>query len=268
MIHLKSNREVERMAAAGDVVARAFRDAVAPRVRAGTSTQEIDVAIRDFVRGEGGDLLFFGYNGFPANSCISVNEEVVHGIPGARLLRDGDLVSIDIGVRKDGFCADSARTYPVGEVSEEARAVLDCCLRALVAGIEAARPGHRLSELCGAIEAVIRDAGLGLVEKYVGHGIGREMHEEPQVPNFVGPSFGRLDPVMKPGLVLAIEPMVNAGTGDVRTLADGWTVVTADGGVSAHCEHTVAVTSGEPRILTLAPGEAWPPEPGSLRGAP
>jgi len=266
MIHLKSPREIERMAVAGDVVARAFRDAVAPLVRPGVSTREIDLSIRDFVRGEGGDLLFLGYNGFPAHSCISVNEEVVHGIPGARLLREGDLVSIDIGVRKDGFCADSARTYPVGAVAEGPLAVLDCCLRALVAGIEAARAGRRLSELCGAIEAVIRADGLGLVEKYVGHGIGREMHEEPQVPNFVGPSFARADPVMKPGLVLAIEPMVNAGTGDVRTLADGWTVVTADGGVSAHCEHTVAVTSGQPRVLTLAPGEVWPPEGGAKKG--
>jgi methionyl aminopeptidase len=259
MIQLKSSREIDRMAVAGTIVGRTFVEAVAPLIAVGTTTREIDESIRDFVRAEGGELLFLDYHGFPAHSCISVNEEVVHGIPGARLLRGGDMVSIDIGVRRDGFCADAARTYLVGDVGDTPRAVLDCCLRALVAGIDAARPGRRLSELSGAIEKVIRAAGLGLVEKYVGHGIGREMHEEPQVPNFVGPVFQRYDPTLRPGLVLAIEPMVNSGTGDVRTLADGWTVVTADGGVSAHCEHTVAVTEGEPRILTLAPGELWPP---------
>ncbi len=260
MILLKSAREIDRMAVAGEIVGRAFQEVVAPLIIAGTATQEIDEAIRDFVTGEGGELLFFNYHGFPANCCISVNDEVVHGIPGARLLRDGDLVSIDIGVRKDGFCGDSARTFTVGEVSDVARRVLDCCMRALVAGIDAARPGHNLSQLCQAIESVITGEGLGLVEKYVGHGIGREMHEEPQVPNFIGPSFDRFDPPLRPGLVLAIEPMVNAGTGDVRTLGDGWTVVTADGGVSAHCEHTVAVTEDGPRVLTLGPGEVWPPE--------
>ena len=257
MIHLKSAREIDRMAVAGEIVGRAHREIVEPMMRAGISTREIDEAIRDFVKGEGGELLFFNYHGFPANSCISVNEEVVHGIPGSRLLRDGDLVSVDIGVRKDGFCGDSARTYGVSEISPQAQGVVDCCMAALAAGIEAARPGHLLSELCGAIEAVIRASGLGLVEKYVGHGIGREMHEEPQVPNFVGPSFDRYDPKLRAGLVLAIEPMVNAGSGDVRTLKDGWTVVTVDGGVSAHCEHTVAITEDGPRILTLAPGETW-----------
>lgn len=257
MIHLKSEREIERMAVAGTIVGRAHVEVVTPLLTVGRSTGEIDIAIRDFVKGEGGELLFFNYHGFPANSCISINEEVVHGIPGKRILREGDLVSVDIGVRKDGFCGDSARTYGVGDLAPEAANVLDCCLRALAAGIASARPGLRLSDLCGAIEAVIRDAGLGLVEKYVGHGIGREMHEEPQVPNFVGSTFHRYDPELRPGLVLAIEPMVNAGTGDVRTLSDGWTVVTADEGVSAHCEHTVAVTEEGPRILTLAPGETW-----------
>ncbi len=259
-MQLKSPREIDRMAAAGQIVGRAFHEVVQRLVTPGHSTKEIDEAIREFVQGEGGELLFFNYHGFPANSCISVNEEVVHGIPGPRLLAEGDLVSIDIGVRIDGFCGDSARTFEVGEVSAEARSVYDCCMRALAAGIEEARPGNRLSELCGAIEAVIRESRLGLVEKFVGHGIGREMHEEPQVPNFVGGQFERFDPELRPGLVLAIEPMVNSGSGDVKTLNDGWTVVTVDGGVSSHCEHTVAVTESGPRVLTLAPGESWPPE--------
>ncbi len=257
MIQIKSPREIELMAAAGEIVGRTHVEIVAPLVRAGTSTREIDQAIRDFARGEGGELLFLNYHGFPAHSCISVNEEVVHGIPGSRVLKDGDLVSVDIGVRKDGFCGDSARTYEVGEVNEVGRKVFDCCMRSLAAGIALAKPGVRLSDLCGAIEAVIRADGLGLVEKYVGHGIGREMHEEPQVPNFVGPTFDRFDPELRTGMVLAIEPMVNSGSGDVKTLRDGWTVVTIDGGVSSHCEHTVAVTEAGPRILTLAPGETW-----------
>ena len=257
MIQIKSAREIDLMARAGEIVGRCHVEVVAPMVRTGVSTKEIDEAIRDFVIGEGGELLFLDYHGFPAHSCISVNDEVVHGIPGARLLRDGDLVSVDIGVRKDGFCGDSARTYEVGEVSAEATRVFEVCMQALAAGIERARPGVRLSELCGAIERVIRKAELGLVESFVGHGIGREMHEDPQVPNFVSKSLDRFDPELRAGMVLAIEPMVNSGTGEVRTLKDGWTVVTVDGGVSSHCEHTVAITDEGPRILTLAPGETW-----------
>jgi methionyl aminopeptidase len=257
LIQLKSPREIELMARAGEIVGRTHLEVVRPLIEAGVTTRRIDEAIRDFVRSEGGELLFLNYHGFPAHSCISVNEEVVHGIPGDRALVSGDLVSVDIGVRKEGFCGDSARTYEVGEVSPEARHVFETCMRSLAAGIEMARPGVRLSELCGAIERVIRAEKLGLVEKYVGHGIGREMHEDPQVPNFVGPLFGRFDPELRAGMVLAIEPMVNAGTGDVRTLSDGWTVVTTDGGVSSHCEHTVAITPEGPRILTLAPGETW-----------
>ena len=257
MITLKSAREIERMAAAGEIVGRTHVEVVTPLIRAGVTTREIDEAIRDFVLGEDGELLFLNYHGFPAHSCISVNEEVVHGIPGSRVLNDGDLVSVDIGVRKAGWCGDSARTYGVGEISAEAQRVHEVCMESLAAGIREARPGQHLSVLSGAIEQVIRTAGLGLVEKYVGHGIGKEMHEEPQVPNFVRGGSSKLDPVLKPGMVLAIEPMVNAGSGDVKTLKDGWTVVTVDGGVSSHCEHTVAVTEEGPRILTLAPGETF-----------
>ncbi|MFQ5653643.1 MAG: type I methionyl aminopeptidase [Planctomycetota bacterium] len=249
MIQLKSEREIERMARAGSLVADAFRR-IAPMVQAGCRTRQIDEEIRDYVRGRGGELLFYQYKGFPAHSCISVNEEVVHGIPGERVLRDGDIVSIDVGVRIDGFCGDSARTFFVGEPSPKARQVVECCREALRAGIEAMQKGGQLSDVSRAIEEAVGRRSLHVVEKYVGHGIGREMHEEPQVPNFVGPAYDRLDMPLQPGLVLAIEPMVNEGTSDVRTGADGWTVVTADGGLSAHCEHTVAVTESGPRILT------------------
>ena len=251
------------MAVAGDLVARAFGE-IAHLLQPGIATGAIDDRIREFVSGEGGELLFFNYHGFPAHSCISINEEVVHGIPGDRQVQEGDLVSIDIGVKVAGFCGDSARTFAVGEVPEASRRVLDCCRMALAAGIARALPGTRLSELSGAIEGVIRGESLGLVETFVGHGIGREMHEEPQVPNFVSEVLLKEDIELKPGLVLAIEPMVNSGTGEVKTLADGWTVVTVDGGVSAHCEHTVAITESGPRVLTIGPGEEWPP----LEGTP
>jgi methionyl aminopeptidase len=262
VIQFKSPREIERMAVAGEMVALTFQ-AIQPLIVPGTPTIEIDEAVRDSVHDLGGKPLFLGYHGFPAHSCISVNEQVVHGIPGPRKLQDGDLVSIDIGIGADGFCGDSARSFLIGEGSRSAIRTLEVCREALAAGIAAATPGNTLVELVQAIETSIRGAKLGLVEKYVGHGIGREMHEEPQVPNFVTKSLKQNDLELRPGLVLAIEPMVNGGTGEVYTLDDGWTVVTADSEVSAHCEHTVAVTEEGPRVLTLAPGEAWPPIPGT-----
>lgn len=262
MIHYKSGREIERMAIAGEMVAQTFQQ-IAPLVVAGTSTQEIDDAVRDMVQGLGGKPLFLGYNGFPAHCCISVNDEVVHGIPGPRVLAENDLVSVDIGIEMEGFCGDSARTFLIGEADELTRQVLSVCRAALAAGIAGAYPGNTLVGLIGAIEAVIRESRLGLVENFVGHGIGRNMHEEPQVPNFVSPVLQRNDLELRSGLVLAIEPMVNSGTGAVRTLDDGWTVVTADGGVSAHCEHSVAITDDGPRVLTLGPGECWPPVSGT-----
>ncbi len=262
MIQLKSPREIDRMAVAGEMVATTFQK-IAPLIRPGVRTQEIDEAVRDSVHDLGGKPLFLGYHGFPAHSCISVNEEVVHGIPGERVLADGDLVSIDIGIGAEGFCGDSARSFILGEGDSQTRRTLQVCRDALAAGIDAARPGNTLVGLIEPIEKVIRDSGLGLVEKFVGHGIGRTMHEEPQVPNFVTNDLRNADFELKAGLVLAIEPMVNAGTGDVRTQSDGWTVVTVDSLVSAHCEHTVAVTEDGPRVLTLGAGEAWPPIPGT-----
>ncbi|HIC22957.1 MAG TPA: type I methionyl aminopeptidase [Planctomycetes bacterium] len=262
MIHYKSPREIDRMAVPGEMVALTFQT-IAGLVHAGTTTQEIDDVVRDFVKDLGGKPLFLGYNGFPAHCCISVNDEVVHGIPGDRVLLEGDLVSIDIGIEAEGFCGDSARTYLIGEGDDTSRQVLSVCRADLAAGIDGARPGSTLVKMIEAIESVIRESRLGLVESFVGHGIGRQMHEEPQVPNFVSPVLRRTDIELRPGLVLAIEPMVNAGTGAVQTLDDGWTVVSADGGISAHCEHTVAITEQGPRVLTLGPGESWPPASGT-----
>ncbi len=250
------------MSVAGEMVARTFQK-IAPLLKPGISTQEIDDAVRDSVRDLGGKPLFLGYHGFPAHACISVNDEVVHGIPGERIIGENDLVSVDIGIEAEGFCGDSARTFAIGKGDENSRAVLTVCRAALAAGIEGAYPGNTLVSLIAAIEKVIRNSDLGLVESFVGHGIGRDMHEEPQVPNFVSPILQRNDIELRAGLVLAIEPMVNSGTGAVRTLEDGWTVVTADGGVSAHCEHTVAITEDGPRVLTLGPGESWPPVSGT-----
>jgi methionyl aminopeptidase len=251
LIELKSTREIEKMRLAGRVVAEAHAS-VAEIIRPGITTRELDVFIRDFVRRRKGVLLFFNYDGFPANSCISINEEVVHGIPSARRqLREGDIVSIDIGVGLDGYCGDAAVTYPVGEVSENARRLLDICRRALNRGIEAVKARNRVSHISRAIQSFVEGEGCSVVKKYVGHGIGRKMHEPPQIPNYVDRGFLKQDPVLKPGMVLAIEPMVNEGTEEVRTLADEWTVVTGDGKLSAHFEHTVAVTPNGPDILTL-----------------
>ncbi|NCF55036.1 MAG: type I methionyl aminopeptidase [Planctomycetia bacterium] len=258
MIHYKSSREIDLMASAGEMVARTFQR-IAPMIQPGTRTQDIDDAVRDSIVDLGGKALFLGYHGFPAHSCISVNEEVVHGIPGERILLDGDLVSIDIGIEAQGFCGDSARSFLVGSPSSETQNVLDVCRAALAKGIEGAYPGNTLCGLISGIEAVIQASELGLVKEFVGHGIGRTMHEEPQVPNFVSVDLKKRDFELREGLVLAIEPMVNGGTGGVKTLKDGWTVVTRDRRVSAHCEHTVAITGDGPRVLTLGPGESWPP---------
>ncbi|MGE3163368.1 MAG: type I methionyl aminopeptidase [Planctomycetota bacterium] len=254
MIHLKTPAEIELLAQAGRVLADTFRE-VAPWVRPGVSTGELDSRVRECLVARGGEPLFFDYDGFPGNSCISVNDEVVHGIPGRRVLADGDIVTVDIGVRLAGFCADAAETFLVGEVSERARRLVDCCRGALAAGIAACRPGGRISDVSRAVETHTRAGGFFVVTTYVGHGIGREMHEDPPVPNFVAARPFE-DPVLEPGLVIAIEPMVTETSERVRTLADGWTVATVDGGLSCHCEHTVAVTDAGPRVLTLAPDSA------------
>jgi methionyl aminopeptidase len=254
VIFFKTPAELERMREAGRIVAEAL-DLVRANIRPEVSTQSLDELIRDFVLSRGGSLLFYNYKGFPAHSCISINEEVVHGIPRRRRrLRAGDIVSVDIGVKLRGYCGDSAWTYPVGEVRPEAARLLEIGRAALLKGVEACRPLGRVSDIGRAIQGFVEEHGYHVVKKFVGHGIGTKLHEDPQVPNYVDKGFLKQDPVLKPGLVLAIEPMVNAGTEEVETLDDGWTVVTKDRGLSVHFEHTVAVTPSGPRILTVLNG--------------
>lgn len=244
---LKSPAEIEVMREAGRITASALRvvgEAVAP----GVTTAQLDEIAAEHIRNEGGKPAFLGYRGFPATVCVSVNDEVVHGIPGKRRLREGDIVSVDCGVIVDGYYGDAAMTFPVGQVSDQARRLMDVTREALDAAIARCRPGMRLGDVGNAVQTVVERAGFSVVREYVGHGIGRSMHEEPQVPNFGRAGTGV---TLKPGTVLAIEPMVNAGGYAVRSLDDGWTVVTADGSLSAHFEHTVAITEDGPSILTL-----------------
>ncbi|MEW5761948.1 MAG: type I methionyl aminopeptidase [Bacillota bacterium] len=246
MITRKSTRELRYMRDAGRVVAQVFRElekAIAP----GVTTGELNALAEDFIARQGARPAFKGLYGFPAAICTSVNEQVVHGIPGLRRLEDGDIISIDIGAEINGYYGDAAVTFPVGEISSGARRLLDVTRGALYAGIEMARSGNRLGDISHAIQSYVERHGYNVVRDYVGHGIGREMHEDPQVPNFGRPGRG---PRLEPGMTLAIEPMVNAGTHEVRTLEDRWTVVTRDGSLSAHFEHTVAITNGAAEILT------------------
>jgi methionyl aminopeptidase len=235
------------MREAGRITARALSavgDAVAP----GVTTAELDEVAVSVIRSAGAKPAFLGYHGFPATICASRNCEVVHGIPGKTRLQEGDIISVDMGAIVDGYYGDSARTFAVGRVSDEAARLMEVTARSLEAGIAAARPGGRLYDIGAAVQAVAEGAGFSVVREYVGHGIGREMHEEPQVPNYGTAGKG---PTLLPGMVLAIEPMINAGTAQVRQLKDGWTVVTGDGALSAHFEHTVAITEDGPVILTL-----------------
>lgn len=248
MISLKTPRQIDELARAGCILGDLFRE-LSGRVQTGVSTGELDAFAEEFIRShEGAVPAFKGLYGFPGSLCTSINEEVVHGIPSRdRRLEPGDIVSLDAGVKLGGWFADAARTFPVGDVDAATARLLDVTSRALAAGIEQARPGNRLGDVGHAIQAVAEGAGFGVVRDLVGHGIGREPHEEPQVPNFGSPGRGLR---LQAGLVLAIEPMVNAGTPAVRTLADRWTVVSADGSRSAHFEQTVAITEAGPLVLT------------------
>jgi methionyl aminopeptidase len=248
MISLKTPTEIDAIAQAGRILGALLRE-IEPRIEPGVSTLALDQFAEEFIRShDGATPAFKGLYGFPASLCTSLNEEVVHGIPSARRkLRSGDIVSVDAGVKLDGWFADAARTFPVGDVAPKTRALLDTTRRALDAGIAQTRAGNRLGDVGYAIQSVAQAAGLGIVRDLVGHGIGREPHEEPQVPNYG--ERGRGLPLQK-GLVVAIEPMLNEGGPGVRTLADRWTVVTADRSRSAHFENTVAVTDDGPRVLT------------------
>ena len=248
MIIRKSPQEIERMATAGRVVVDTLA-LVGEYVRPGVTTAELDAIAEEFIVSQGGYPTFKGYRGYPAATCLSPNDMVVHGIPGPYELADGDLLSADVGVTLDGFVADSAYTFPIGDIPPEAERLLEGCKAALAAGIEQCRSGNRLSDISHAIQVVTEEHGFSVVRSLVGHGVGRSMHEEPQIPNFGEPGRG---PQLSPGMTFAIEPMINAGGADVVIHDDEWSISTSDGSLSAHFEHTVAVTEDEPRILTLA----------------
>jgi methionyl aminopeptidase len=250
MVYLRDHDEIEGIRAAAQLVARTL-EMLGAHVRPGVTTGELDRLAESFIRDHGGVPAFKGYRGFPASICPSINDEVVHAIPGKRALRPGDVIGIDVGVEKDGFFGDAARTWPVGEVSEEATRLLAIAREALMKGIAQAVAGRRIGDISHAIQTHAEQAGFSVVRSLVGHGIGRAMHEEPQVPNFGPPDRG---PRLMAGQVLAIEPMVNAGGPDVVTRPDGWTVVTRDGSLSAHFEHTVAVGTKGPEILSADGG--------------
>lgn len=251
MIHLKSPSEIEKMRKSNRLVAEVHR-ALREHVRPGVSTLELDRIAEERIRKAGGKPAFKGYQGFPGSICASINEQVVHGIPSATtILKEGDVVSLDVGVLLDGFFGDAATTLPVGQVSEEARRLLKTSEESLVAAIEKMREGNRLGDVSFAVQRYAESRGYNVVRQFVGHGIGRSLHEAPQVPNFGRPGTGQR---LYAGLVLAIEPMLNCGTGDVRVLEDQWTVVTADGRLSAHFEHTVAITEDGPDILSQLDG--------------
>ena len=246
MILLKSEREIRCMREAGRIVALAL-DAVGKVVEPGITTQELDEIARRTITEQGARPAFKGLYGYPAHICVSVNCEVVHGIPGSRKLAEGDIVSVDCGAEINGFNGDSAITFPVGKVSPEIARLIEETRNALYKGIEQAVVGNKVGAISHAIQTYAEKAGYGVVRDYVGHGIGRSMHEDPEVPNF---GFADRGPALKPGMVLAIEPMINMGTGAVKNMDDGWTVVTRDGRPSAHFEHTVAITPDGPEILT------------------
>ena len=232
-------------------ITAAARALAGEMVRPGVSTREIDKAVHDFIVSQGAKPSFLNYNGFPASTCISVNSTVIHGIPGSYVLRDGDIVSVDVGAYYKGFHGDCAATYPCGNISAEAQKLIDVTKESFFEGIRFAKKGHRVSDISHAIQKHVESNGFSVVRAFVGHGVGAQLHEEPEVPNFGASGRG---PRLLPGMTLAIEPMVNEGVYDVKVLRDRWTTVTADGKLAAHYENTVLITDGEPEILTVAEG--------------
>ena len=250
MIAIKNERELALMRKACRITAAA-RALAGEMVRPGVSTKQIDKAVHDFIVSQGAQPSFLGYHGFPGSICASVNNTVIHGIPGGYILKEGDIVSIDVGAYYQGFHGDCAATYACGAISAEAQKLIDVTKQSFYEGIRFATRGHRVSDISHAIQTYVESNGFSVVRSFVGHGVGAQLHEEPEVPNFGKPGRG---PRLVPGMTIAVEPMVNAGVYDVRVLKDGWTTVTADGKLSAHYENTVLITDGEPEILTVTEG--------------
>ncbi|SFB25080.1 MULTISPECIES: type I methionyl aminopeptidase [unclassified Bacillus (in: firmicutes)] len=248
MIICKTPRELDIMREAGRIVALTHQE-LKKHIAPGITTKELDKIAEDVIRSHKAIPSFKGYNGFTGSICASVNNELVHGIPGNRVLVEGDIISIDIGAEYNGYHGDSAWTYPVGKIDEETQRLLDVTEQSLFKGLEEAKPGERLSNISHAIQTYVEANGFSVVREYVGHGIGQDLHEDPQIPHYGPPNRG---PRLKPGMVLAIEPMVNAGSRYVKTLADDWTVVTVDGKMCAHFEHTIAITETGFEIFTKA----------------
>jgi methionyl aminopeptidase len=244
----KSPEEIEAMARAGQVVVETL-ELLGEQIQAGVTTGELDAIADEYIRSQGGVPTFKGYRGFPGSICASPNSMVVHGIPGAYRLEEGDIITIDVGVTLDGFVGDSAYTFPVGEIEAETQRLLDVCQAALQAGIDQACAENHIGDIAAAIQRTTEAAGFSIIRSLVGHGVGRSMHEEPQVPNYGQPGRG---PKLAPGMTLAIEPMITAGGPDVWIADDRWSISTSDGSQAAHFEHTVAITEDEPRILTQA----------------
>ena len=246
MITLKSSHEIELMRRAGKITAAA-RAYAGELVKPGVTTQEIDKAVEQFIRKQGATPSFLHYNGFPASVCASVNDEIIHGIPGKRVLQEGDIVSIDVGAYVGGFHGDCAATFACGAIDPEAQRLIDVTRQSFFEGIRYAKEGQRVGDISAAIQAYVEKEGFSIVREYVGHGVGAKMHESPEIPNFGRPGRG---PRLLRGMTLAIEPMVNAGTAAIQQLSDGWTVKTLDGKWAAHYENTVLITDGEPELLT------------------
>ena len=250
MIAIKNERELQVMRKACKITAAA-RALAGEMVRPGVTTKQIDNAVHDYIVSQGAKPSFLGYHGFPASACISVNDTVIHGIPDGYVLKEGDIVSIDVGAYYQGFHGDCAATFPCGAISTQAQKLIDVTKQSFFEGMRFATRGHRVSDISHAIQTYVESNGFSVVRSFVGHGVGAQLHEEPEVPNFGKPGRG---PRLIPGMTLAVEPMVNAGVYDVKVLKDGWTTVTADGKLSAHYENTVLITDGEPEILTVAEG--------------
>lgn len=253
MIAIRTEREIDLLRKANRIVADVLV-ALAEQVRPGVATGELDALADDMIREAGGVPSFLGYQGYPCATCISVDEVIIHGVPGDRVLREGEIVGIDVGVRYKGYFGDAALTVPCGKVDRLRRRLLEVTERALANGLAAAKAGNYVVDISRAVQNTVKSEGFSIVRNFVGHGIGAQMHEDPQIPNFV---TGERGPKLKSGMVLAIEPMVNAGTEDVRVLKDGWTAVTADGKPSAHFEHSIVVREDGPEILSLSPIRTW-----------